>query len=185
MKKKTVIGWSYELERTAETETKQRRKTFALLCKLFEQYEVNAPTVTELRAYTPTELFLKRYKEANAGAIPKHLSDKDALHLLKTHGIETSELQLLEREWLALRLPFDNETLKSTVDCNIYADNEEQTERFNDLLELHAAVNTFVNKYGARIGLNKAIFTISNGGLNTNMNTGKIEPSIFWIKQTM
>lgn len=185
MKKKTVIGWSYELERTAETETKQRRKTFALLCRLFEQYEVNAPTVTELRAYTPTALFLKRYKETNAGAIPKHLNEKEALNLLKSHGIETNELQLLEREWLALRLPFDNETLKSTVDCNIYADNEEQTERFNDLLELYAAVNTFVNKYGARMGLNKAIFTISNGGLNTNVNTGKIEPSVFWIKQTM
>jgi hypothetical protein len=127
-------------------------------------------------------LFLSKYKAVNPASFPNHYEFKQQLDVLTSQGIELSDLRRFQAQWNELRLPFDYIALKEPkIDCNIYADNEQQIERFNHANELLKAVNKFWNVYGSA-GTSKAIREMSKAALIFDMHTAKPIINIHWVK---
>jgi hypothetical protein len=181
--KKMVIGFNMALHTNAEEEAKNRRRLIAQVSAFFNQYELNPPLAEEFAKIDILQTFVSRYRETNGGLFPKHYSHQQVIEALQESGIDVHALKSYQKQWNALRLPFDYKTLTAAkVDCNIYAETPEEEKRFQDATNLLKHVNDFWNVYGKK-GTSKAIKEISGGAIIFDIVTGAPIVNLNWIKK--
>jgi hypothetical protein len=181
-KSRIVIGRNEDLLRNAQQEARERNRIISSVNLFFQRYKLQPLHPKEFEGVNFAEVFASRYFKTNSDAYPKHLTP---MEVIKTAGIELSELRQRNTEWKKLHLPFDFDTLNvpTNLDVNIYAANEKEEHRFNAAQQLATAYNTFFAECGRPMLNNTQIRITTGNALTIDSNTYQIKVNANWVQQ--